>query len=335
MAAARLYGDGTVPRWSSLTAWSALSLLPDLDVIGFSFGIRYGDVWGHRGAAHAFLISIAVGLAAGLIARGVDRSRLRLALFATVVIASHPILDTMTDGGLGCALLWPFSLTRYFAPWRPIPVAPIGSAFLTEAGALVALTEVVLFAPVLAFALWPRRLRPRAALTGVLLGLWLASVWLLSSDDRVREGFVGFLVREDTAYTNGFSEDRFRRIFEGQPQADVRRLLGTPYAQTWFYPSTAPVEHATAVSVASLPHECVAIAFESGLVVRAFDAEACRTLGIVTRTTLADVESRKGRPPESCWAYSWSPSKKYHRLRMVCFSNGSVDSVLRRWAHAE
>ena len=24
----------------------------------------------------------------------------------------------------GCAFFWPFDLTRYFLPWRPIPVAP-------------------------------------------------------------------------------------------------------------------------------------------------------------------------------------------------------------------
>ena len=41
----------------------------------------------------------------------------------------------MIDGGLGCALFWPFDLTRYFAPWRPIPVAPIGMDFFSPHGA--------------------------------------------------------------------------------------------------------------------------------------------------------------------------------------------------------
>ena len=75
---------------------------------------------------------------------------------AALVLASHGILDTFTDGGLGCALLWPFSDERFFAPWRPLPVAPIGRAFLSAAGLHVALWEALLFAPFLLYALWPR-----------------------------------------------------------------------------------------------------------------------------------------------------------------------------------
>ena len=29
------------------------SVVPDLDVIGFYFGIPYGDLWGHRGLTHS------------------------------------------------------------------------------------------------------------------------------------------------------------------------------------------------------------------------------------------------------------------------------------------
>jgi hypothetical protein len=41
MAAARAYHEGRLPRWSSLALWSALSLLPDVDVIGFARGVDY------------------------------------------------------------------------------------------------------------------------------------------------------------------------------------------------------------------------------------------------------------------------------------------------------
>jgi len=80
------------------------------------------------------------------------------------VLVSHPLLDTLTDGGLGCALLWPLDTHRYFAPWSPIPVAPIGRALISRVGAFVMLTELALFAPVFVYALWPRsapRSRPR------------------------------------------------------------------------------------------------------------------------------------------------------------------------------
>ena len=63
----------------------------------------------------------------------------------------------LTDGGLGCALLWPLDDTRYFAPWNPIPVAPVGLDFISRYGLMVAIKEAILFVPVLAYGLWPRR----------------------------------------------------------------------------------------------------------------------------------------------------------------------------------
>ena len=75
----------------------------------------------------------------------------------TVVAISHGLLDTLTDGGLGIALLWPFSNERFFAPWTPIPVAPIGARMLTGRGVRVVMTEALQFAPLLVWAVWPRR----------------------------------------------------------------------------------------------------------------------------------------------------------------------------------
>jgi inner membrane protein len=158
LAAARAYGGNRrPPSWRSMIGWSALSLLPDADVIGFSFGIRYGDPWGHRGATHSLAMAVAAGLVVGLAARSFGRPFRRTALSAILVLASHGLLDTLTDGGLGCALLWPFDLTRYFAPWRPIPVAPIGLRFLSSYGLIVSATELALFAPLLLYAFWPAR----------------------------------------------------------------------------------------------------------------------------------------------------------------------------------
>ena len=96
-----------------MAAWSALAMLPDLDVIGFALGVRYGDPWGHRGAAHSLVMAAALGVAVTAIARRRGLPPGRTALFTVTVLASHGLLDTMTDGGLGCALLWPFSQTRY------------------------------------------------------------------------------------------------------------------------------------------------------------------------------------------------------------------------------
>ena len=136
--------------------WSAVSLVPDLDVIGFSLGVAYGDPWGHRGATHSIVFAIVLGVVIGTAACAMTLPFLRTTIIATVVLVSHPLLDTLTDGGLGCALFWPFELTRYFAPWQPIPVAPIGIHFLSSSGLAVAATELVLFAPVFLYAAWPR-----------------------------------------------------------------------------------------------------------------------------------------------------------------------------------
>lgn len=140
----------------SMLWWSALSLMPDADVIGFKLGVRYHDEWGHRGATHSFVFALGVAVLLGALAPLVRARRVRTALIALIVVSSHPLLDTLTDGGHGCALFWPFSNDRYFAPWNPIPVAPIGRRFFTDAGLRVMLAELWLFAPLFVYSLWPR-----------------------------------------------------------------------------------------------------------------------------------------------------------------------------------
>ena len=120
--------------------------LPDIDVIGFSFGVRYGDVFGHRGFTHSF--AFAAILAALMLMMfhatvpGMSRTVLWLYLFT--VTASHGLLDAMTDGGLGVAFFSPFSNRRYFFAFTPIRVAPIGiSRFFSSRGLEVLRSELV------------------------------------------------------------------------------------------------------------------------------------------------------------------------------------------------
>ena len=49
-------------------------------------------------------------------------------------MASHGLLDSLTDGGPGIALLWPFAHDRLFAPVTPIRVSPIGGGFFSARG---------------------------------------------------------------------------------------------------------------------------------------------------------------------------------------------------------
>jgi len=132
-------GPARIPPKVALTGM-ALAMLPDLDVIGLSFGVPYDSVWGHRGAMH----SLAMGaILVSAIAALVPALRKGWPVpFLFLAVASHGLIDTMTDGGRGVALLWPFDVTRYFAPWRPIRVSPIGARFFTARGMATAMSEL-------------------------------------------------------------------------------------------------------------------------------------------------------------------------------------------------
>lgn len=105
-----------------LLAASLLTILPDVDVVAFRLGIPYGSTFGHRGFTHSLLFA-AVAAAIATVALRADRRT--FALFF-ICAASHGLLDAMTDGGRGIAFFSPFSNHRYFLPWRPIRVSPIG-----------------------------------------------------------------------------------------------------------------------------------------------------------------------------------------------------------------
>jgi inner membrane protein len=162
-AAARFVRRGQTTIFHPVTAaviWAGLSLLPDADVFGFKLGVHYGDPFGHRGATHSFAFALLVGVAAAGVARACRLPARRIAVLVAGVVASHALLDTLTDGGLGCALLWPFSNERFFAPVRPLPVAPIGRAFLSREGLRIAAFELLVSAPLLLYAVWPAPRRP-------------------------------------------------------------------------------------------------------------------------------------------------------------------------------
>jgi inner membrane protein len=111
-------------------------MLPDADVLGFRFGVSYGDMLGHRGLTHSLLFAALLSIAVTAVISG-ERwrsGRLRIALFLFVVTASHGLLDAFTNGGLGIAFLAPFNDQRFFFPVRPIPVSPIGTAFFSARG---------------------------------------------------------------------------------------------------------------------------------------------------------------------------------------------------------
>jgi inner membrane protein len=122
------------------------AMLPDADVLGFAFGVGYGDLLGHRGLTHSLSFALVVGFAVVALAfREAERfTRRWWSLVASffVVTASHGALDALTDGGLGVAFFAPFDATRYFFPRRPIRVSPIGLGFFTNRGIEVIASEI-------------------------------------------------------------------------------------------------------------------------------------------------------------------------------------------------
>lgn len=113
-----------------LVVGAICSMIPDVDVVGFPLGIHYGDLLGHRGFTHSLFFAVALG-AVGTVLLGRASgnhgvNRLRIFSFLFVCIASHGFLDAFTNGGLGVAFFSPFSNARYFFPWRPLEVSPIG-----------------------------------------------------------------------------------------------------------------------------------------------------------------------------------------------------------------
>jgi inner membrane protein len=121
--------------------------LPDIDAIGFSFGVHYGDLLGHRGLTHSLAFALVVGSLVGLIVtrdhEDFPSGSGRYVLFFFLVIASHGLLDAITNGGLGVAFFSPFSNQRYFFPWRPVEVSPIGlEPFLSVRGLEVIVSEI-------------------------------------------------------------------------------------------------------------------------------------------------------------------------------------------------
>lgn len=122
----------------------ASSILPDLDVIGFGFGIRYGDFLGHRGFTHSLLFALVWSLLIVRFLYPKTDQFWKLCLLIFLITASHGVLDAMTDGGLGVAFFSPFDTTRYFFSWRPLHVSPIGIIpFFSERGFHVLRSEIV------------------------------------------------------------------------------------------------------------------------------------------------------------------------------------------------
>lgn len=145
-AVGKLIQNASSPRvwWLSVVC----AIVPDADVASFSFGIPYGHILGHRGLMHSLIFAVVLSVIVIQIwFPTVERwSRSWWGLFGCFFLAtaSHGVLDALTDGGLGVAFFSPFENSRYFLPWRPVLVSPIGvTPFFSRYGLEVLMSEFI------------------------------------------------------------------------------------------------------------------------------------------------------------------------------------------------
>ncbi len=146
-ALGKIYSGNKQPlKFWLLAAFCAV--VPDADALGFKFGIGYETFFGHRGFTHSIFFSLLLAFAVVLFFYPAEnpgsKKFFTLLFFFFCCTLSHPVLDAMTDGGLGVAFFSPFSNERYFFSFRPIKVSPLSvEQFFGEWGWRVIKSEVV------------------------------------------------------------------------------------------------------------------------------------------------------------------------------------------------
>ena len=146
----------------SVSAWfwflmAICAIIPDADVVTRYFGAERGSMFSHRGFTHSIFFAALFGALTASFAHKFLKpglSFVKLFVFFALATFSHPLLDMLTNGGSGVALLAPLSNERFAFPRRPIEVSPIGLGFFSDRGWTVILSEIIwVWLPALAFLL--------------------------------------------------------------------------------------------------------------------------------------------------------------------------------------
>lgn len=124
------------------------AVIPDADVIMFNFGYAYEHPLGHRGFSHSILFAFLLAFLVRMIfyrkVRLFSRTGIVLYILFLLATLSHSLLDACTNGGRGVGFFIPFDNARYFFPWRPILVSPLGAGnFFSKWGLQVLQNEFI------------------------------------------------------------------------------------------------------------------------------------------------------------------------------------------------
>jgi len=117
------------------------AILPDIDVLSFSFGIPYPHPFGHRGFTHSIFFALLWAVILMFTIGRQNKTTWFSVIFLSIV--SHGVLDAMTTGGMGVGFFIPFNNDRFFFPFREIVVSPLGlKDFFSTWGMQVILSEI-------------------------------------------------------------------------------------------------------------------------------------------------------------------------------------------------
>jgi inner membrane protein len=168
LVAAAAAGTGLV-SWRLIILGIVFAIAPDFDVVAFRLDIPYESEWGHRGFTHSIAFALFCAVVITPFAPLLKARRLVIFLYLWVCMASHGVMDALTNAGLGVAFFWPFSQERFFFPVQPVDASPISvRRFLDGRGLEILQTEIIwLWFPLVAFGMTAFVLR-RFVMAGAL-----------------------------------------------------------------------------------------------------------------------------------------------------------------------
>jgi inner membrane protein len=156
MALGRVHADGAgaaAGGWRRVAVVGALALWPDLDMFAHAAGVSHARWYGHRGATHSILAALIAAAVLALWARRDGWAGRYTMVVAALAAVSHCLLDTMSDFGVGPALLWPFSNQRFVSPLRLIPSTTLLARFTTAHGIWITAAEALVSLPLFVYAI--------------------------------------------------------------------------------------------------------------------------------------------------------------------------------------
>lgn len=124
LAASLAFTNRPVP-WRLVLVAAFAAAAPDVDGLFKHFlHVPVSSIYSHRGAAHSLFVALAAGILAALFHKALEVRPMTAGVVIAASMASHGILDMMTNSGQAVAYLWPLSSARMFADWRPIQSGP-------------------------------------------------------------------------------------------------------------------------------------------------------------------------------------------------------------------